>query len=163
MKQLIRWLSSYKNLILIISVLVWLLAWTLPWTRWLEAWPWIRLGISIFIFILPGFVLSISLVNEQLTLPAHITSGLAISTFIVGALGFLSRTIHLPFIFIKYTFMLFGLAGMFLMAKNSFPRKQFYYLKKNSITTLIILLLTMIVGFAIALRGGLELDDFSYM
>src|SRR4030095_2632477 len=104
-----------KNLIL-----VWVLFWILPWTLWIESWPWIRLGISILILIMPGFVLSLLLANKRLTLLAHFTSALAISTFIVGFLGLLSRIFHFPFTLIKITFMLFGLVCLWLLGKDSF-------------------------------------------
>ena len=143
--------------------LAWILAWALPWVLWIESFPWIRLGISVLILIIPGFMLSLLLVGRRLTIPAHITSGLAISIFTVGLFGLLGRKFHLPFTFIKITFMLFGLVCLLLSTRFSLSGKQFYKQKKNSITTVVILLFTMIIGFAITLKGGLELDDFSYM
>jgi len=116
-----------------------------------------------FIFIMPGFVLSLLLIDKRLTLPAHLTSGLAISVFIVGLLGLLGRKFHLPFTFIKIAFMLFGLVCLLLLVKYSFSGAQLYNQKKISITTMAALLFITLVGFAITLKHGLKLDDFSYL
>jgi hypothetical protein len=86
-----------KNIFLILALL-WIFLWIFLWAIWLEALPWIRLAISVILFIVPGMTISLFLAGKRLSLPSHFTSGLAFSLFLVGILGVFGRVFHLPFV-----------------------------------------------------------------
>jgi hypothetical protein len=114
-----------KNIFPILTLL-WIFLWILPWAVWLEALPWVRLGMSIILFTTPGILVSLFLAGKRFTLLGHFTSGLALSVFFVGSLGLIYRVFHLPFAFIKPVFTLTGLIGLLIFCKQSRSNHELY-------------------------------------
>lgn len=130
---------------------------------WLARFPWVQVAIGILIFALPGIAASIYLAGKRLTLISHCTSGIAISIFFVGALGFLGRVFHLPFAFIKPVFFVSGLLLFFAIKKQVTSRTQWYKPQRFSIITLSLLILAMAVPIAFTFLYRFQGDDFSYL
>jgi hypothetical protein len=151
-----------KN-IFALFMLVWLFLCFAPWTVWLESLPWIRLGISIIIFIVPGVTISLFLAGKKLSLSNHFTSGLAFSLFLVGILGVFGRVFHLPFAFIKPVFALTGLIGLLILGKYSRSEQQLYKQQSFSIITLVLLVFMMIFGILVMYQTRFQGDHFSYL
>ena len=154
--------KQYKYLL--VSMVLWGLLWLFPWTTWLSAFPWIRLIVSMVIFILPGMIVSLLLADNEFNLPTHFVNGVGFSIFIVGSLGLLGRVFNLPFSYIKPVFALIGLIGMFLLIRYARLGKQFYRIEKLSKLTIISVVVLIGLGVVISLTqntfGG---DDFHYL
>lgn len=143
--------------------LLWILVWMIPWTIWLASLPWIRLGISIIVFAVPGMGISLFLLDKRLSLLAHFTSGITISVLLVGSLGLLGRVFNLPFKYIVPVFVLIGLIVLIVLINRFSSARQLYKTKKFSFTTLVLLLFMFAVGVIRNIHSGFGGDDFSYL
>ncbi len=146
-----------------ILVMVWVLFWLLPWAIWLDTLPWLRCGISLFLFIIPGMILSLLLVGEQFTLLTHFISGLALSVFGVGALGFTGRIFHWPFQYVKILFALSGLIAVLFILRYSVSMRPLYKSSRLSGKTFILLLFMIVFGILANIPFRLSTDDFSFV
>ncbi len=146
-----------------IIAFLWLLLWIFPWTIWLEATPWIRLGLSIIIFATPGTALSLLLAGKRLTLLSHLTSGLAVSVLLVSVFGLLGRVLKLPFSFIKPAFIITGLIIFAVLIKQSHSEQQWFKPKKYSAITIVLFLGMAVFGILVAFGNKFSGDDFSYL
>ena len=153
-------LSKYKFLLL---MLVWLFLLFSPWAIWLESMPWVRLGISLIIYFVPGILISLFLMSKRLSLMSHFISGVALSVFLVGSLGFLGRVFHFPFEFIKPAFALIGLVALFILSRHVDSKKQLYRQKKISVVTVVLLLSMILFGAALSFLYKFGNDDFTYL
>jgi hypothetical protein len=157
-------MSRRFNQKIFLSLIVpWLLVWALPWTTWLDNLPWLRVGLAGLIFIAPGMAVSMLLLGNRLTLLSHVTSGLALSMFLVGSLGVLGRIAHVPFTFIKPIFFSAGLIVFLTLTFYSLSIKQSFKPKSYSPIPIVLLLLTIVLGSVIALTNRIESDGFSYL
>jgi hypothetical protein len=120
--------------------------WLTPWAISLDSLPWIRLGIGIIIFAVPGTIISIFLMGSRMTLLAHFTSGLAISVLFVGSLGLLGRVFNLPYEYIKPVFALTALILLVALNQRSRSERQLYKPKKFSFAPLALLLFMFAFG-----------------
>ena len=159
-KRVIGELSKYW---LLVFGLLWVLLWVLPWADWLHS-NWLCLGISIGIFIVPGMIISMLLMNNRLSLFGHISSGIAVSVFLISALGLLGRLLHYPFDLIKPLFLLVGLGGIVKLDQCYRFGKPLYKSDSYPILVLVLLLLIIVVGVVIVIVdvrfGG---DDQTYL
>ena len=156
------WSFIRKN-IFILLMLAWVFLLFSPWAVWLEFTSWIRLGISIIIFCTPGMLISLFLMSKRLSLMSHFTSGVALSVFLVGSLGFLGRVFHLPFEFIKPAFALVGLIALFAVSRHADSNKQLYRPKKFSAVTVVLLLSMILFGVVFSFLYRFGSDDFNYL
>lgn len=152
-----------KNTYPALLVPLWILLWVVPWAIWLNSFPWIRMGLSVIIFSIPGMAVSLFLLGKRFTLPAHFTSGLAISVLLISFLGLLGRTFNLPYGFIKPVFALTGLAALLLLTKQLYTERELYKRKKISLITLASLLSIVAFGIFINLQSRFGGDDLSYL
>ncbi len=125
--------------------------------------PWVQVAIGIAIFALPGIAASIYLAGNRLTFISHCTSGIAISIFFVGALGFLGRILHLPFAFIKPVFFVSGILLFFAIKKQVTSNIQWYKPQRFSTITLILLILALTIPIGFTFLYRVQGDDFSYL
>ena len=130
---------------------------------WLARLPWVQVAIGIVIFALPGIAASIYLAGKRLTFISHCTSGIAISIFFVGTLGFLGRVLHLPFAFIKPVFFVSGLLLFFAIKKQVTSDTEWYKPQRFSLITVILLILALAVPVAFTFLYRFQGDDFSYL
>jgi hypothetical protein len=140
-----------------------MLLWVAPWTSWLGPFPWVRMGLSILIFCVPGMIISLLLLGKKLTLLAHLTSGVAISVFLVGFLGMLGRTFNLPYAFIKPVFAVMGLAALFGLISRLRTDPELYKPKHFSLLASALLLFLFAFGILINLQSIFGGDDSSYL
>ena len=152
-----------QNRILILLGLLWILLWVAPWAIWLNSFPWVRMGLSILIFCVPGTIISLLLLGKRITLLAHLTSGVAISVFLVGFLGVLGRTFHLPYAFIKPVFALMGLAALFVLVSRLRTEPELYQPKHFSLLASASLLFLFAFGILINLQSIFGGDDPTYL
>jgi uncharacterized protein DUF6077 len=158
-----RFIDKFRETKLLVLPLLWILLWITPWASWLDSFPWIRVGISILIFSVPGMVISLLLLGKRITLSAHFISGLAISVLLVGSLGLFGRIVHLPFGFIRPVFALIGLITLFALIYYSRLEHQLYKPKRFSLLTLALLLCMLVLGIITNLQSRFGGDDFSYL
>jgi len=152
------------NMRIFLSLAVpWILFYYLPWTAWLHGLPWLRLGFAGLIFSAPGMSISLLLMGNRLALPSHLTSGLALSIFLVSSLGVMGRIVHLPFEFIKTTFFVAGLAAFLALALSIRWEQQVYKPGRLSIETILLFLLMSVLGVMISLTSAFGGDDFTYL
>ncbi len=151
--------KSFKNKLLLLP-LMWVLLWILPWAGWLNIFPWLRLGISLLLFVIPGLIVSMLLAGVRFSLSGHFSSGLAFSVFFVGVLGFTGRIFHWPFEYIKY---LFALSGLIALIKYSALNYPLYKPARVSGRNLILLLFMIIFGIITNFHSRFSVDDLSYL
>lgn len=155
-----RWLRS--NWLIAVAV-VWGAFWVLPWADWLEPLPWVRMGLAILLFSVPGMAASIALAGGRFTLAAHFTIGVALSIFLVGSLGLLGRILHLPFGYITPVFFLAGIASLLGISYRVRSGLVLYSPRKYSPLTLALFGVMVALGSLVALQHKFGIDDFSYL
>jgi hypothetical protein len=156
------WFFLRKNaFILLMSA--WLLLCLSPWAIWLESAPWVRMGISILLFVTPGVTISLLLAGRKLSLFSHFTSGLALSMLLVSVLGLFGRALQLPFSFIKPVFILIGLIGFATIIKQSRPEQQWFKPKRVSVITIFLFLGIAALGILVSFGNRFGGDDLSYL
>jgi hypothetical protein len=143
--------------------LLWTLLWVLPWVNWLDSLPWLRLGLAIFGFVVPGFFASLLLTGNRLDVLSHFISGLAISIFLVGLLGVLGRIAHFPFGYVKLAFVVTGLIVLATFAFHTRSGQQFFKPKHFLIKTLVSLFVIILFGALVALWDRIGLDERVYL
>jgi hypothetical protein len=148
---------------LLLLALLWILAWLLPWTAWLEAFPWVRVGLAILLFAVPGLASSIMLAGGRFTLAAHFSIGLGISVFLAGLLGFVGRIFQWPFDYICPVFAAAGLAGILGLFYCARAGMALYKPKKYPPLTVALVLLMAALGSLAALQHRFGIDDFTYL
>jgi len=155
-------MPGLRNRYLLLSIILWMLFWIVPWANWLDDLPWVRLGLSLLFFAIPGIVISMLLAGANFGLLRHFISGLALSVLIISILGILGRLLNLPFPFIKTAFALLGLVILVLLLRK--PERQFYKPKSSlSATSLFILLVLIVFGIVINLLSRTTGDDQTYL
>lgn len=90
-------------------LLGWLFLWFAPWSDWFETNLWIKVGIALGIFILPGAFLYLILSRDDATNLCFISLGFILSHLLMGILGTTGRIFHLPFSFVVDIYMGLGL------------------------------------------------------
>ena len=102
-----------------VLLLGWLLLWFCPWQSWIQAGIWIKVGISIIAFVVPGALLFWMLSTSQPNWCSTISFGFAISHLLIAALGTFGRFIHLPFRLATHLYMFSGLVLLILFSLRS--------------------------------------------
>src|SRR5215510_5645782 len=100
-----------RNLILwsLLLIVGWLILWFAPWQDWLSSFIWLRLGLALIIFIVPGFCIYGLVKSEASGWLNYLTFGFVISHLLIAALGTLGRFIHLSFDLLKNGLMAIAL------------------------------------------------------
>lgn len=106
---------------------VWVVAWFLPWGKVLSLGAsvyvmfmvdMVKLGLALGMFLLPGVLLFLWLQRGNGAVPhwsSALPVGFALSVTLIGFIGVLGRILGLPFLFVKSTFALIGLSGIFFL------------------------------------------------
>ncbi|MBT3322238.1 MAG: hypothetical protein HN392_08125 [Anaerolineae bacterium] len=112
-------LSSKKNIfgIIIISS-IWLFLWYWPWQVYLQSYIWIKLGLGLLFFIIPGGALYGILSKSSTVTLNHLIFGFVFSHFLIAFFGTGARIVHLSFASVK---LLFVLAGLIFMLQFLLP------------------------------------------
>ena len=144
----------------------WLLLWLLPWQVNLQNFPWLRLGIALGIFIIPGICLYGWLTPLPSRLPNYFTFGFVISHLILAVLGTAGRFFQVSFELIKNGMMAFSLLLLLLYA---IPRLReirwphFQDLKLPSILSFWPLALIIVLVGLMSIQRVLSDDDITYL
>ena len=153
----------FKKHWMLVLGLGWILLWVLPWATWVHS-NWLRLGIGMGMFIAPGMFISLLLVDKRLSLLGHFSSGVALSIFLIGSLGFLGRVFHYPFDFIKPVFALIGLGGILILDRRVRSGMQLYKPVNISIITFVLLIFILAVGvIKVLTEVRFSGDDLTYI
>lgn len=94
--------------------LLWSFLWFWPWQLGLQDFIWLRLGIALAIFIVPGLCIYGLLHHRQGHWTDHLTFGFVISHLIVASAGTIGRLVHVPFGLINDLMMVLGLTLLLL-------------------------------------------------
>lgn len=152
----------HKNKLALLP-LAWIVFWLLPWADWLETMPWLKMCISLFIYITPGMVISLLIARDRLSLPGHFSAGVAFSVFFVGALGLTGRIFHWPFEYVKILFAIIGLIGLLALIRYHASGRPLYKLTRFSGRNLTLLLFMVVFGVLANLPSQHSADDLSYL
>jgi hypothetical protein len=103
-------LPSKKKIFIYIFLfsLGWLFLWLFPWQAWLSTLIWLKVGISLTIFILPGAFTYLLLSKGYQEWWNTVTFGFVISHFLIAVLGTIGRFAHIPFNVVKHSFLFLG-------------------------------------------------------
>jgi hypothetical protein len=98
-----------RKIILYLSpILAWSFLCLAPWQAWLGGNLWIRLGIALFVLVVPGGLLYLLLAREQ-HFADFFLFGLVLSHLMLALLGTAARSFHFSFETIRSGFLLLGL------------------------------------------------------
>lgn len=151
-------ISGNKFLLLAFA---WIIIWVIPWADWL-VFKWLRLGVGVILFLVPGVVFSLLLAGDQFDLPFHLLVGFVISVFYVEVLGLIGRIFGLPFDYIKPIFVFTGIVEILLLQK--FKAHQLRFQSAGfSITHVFILIALITFSILLNLQSRFFGDDFSYL
>src|SRR3990172_2130949 len=89
--------------------LAWLFLWFVPWQTWIETKLWLKVGIALAIFIIPGACFYVLINRGAVANLRYITSGFILSHLLIALLGLTGRIFQFPFSYVKNTFMALGL------------------------------------------------------
>ncbi|MBI4762479.1 MAG: hypothetical protein ACOYYF_00245 [Chloroflexota bacterium] len=163
MPSLKRWKPSIW---VFLVVLVWLAGWYLPWQPILSPYIWLRLGIGLSLFIIPGICVYGLLAGQSTFTFSHITFGFVISHLIFALLGTAGRLLHLSFETIQF---LMALAGIILMLLYLPPAIQsginfrLKILQKSDLLTATLITLVSLAACLIIIQRVLTDDDLTYL
>lgn len=148
--------------ILLFAVL-WASLFFLPWQDWLEALPWIRLAITLTLFVVPGTAASMLIVDKAFSFLGHIFSGIAISILIIGIFGLLGRVFNYPFSYIKFLFVTIGILLLILLSIKEQNGTELNIPKAYSAVTIIPFLIVSTLAIVNSLSQRFVGDDFHYL
>jgi hypothetical protein len=160
---MLKSIHRFRENPLLLLPLLWILLWTIPWASWLDSLPWIRAGIGILIFSVPGTVISLLLMDKRLTLAAHFTSGLALSILLVSCLGLLGRIFGLPYAFVVPFFAVSGVIALIGLFNHSRSEHLLYKPQIISMVPLLLLLFMFLFSIITNLQSRFGGDDYSYL
>jgi hypothetical protein len=98
-----------QKISIILFTAVWLFLWLAPWQNWLKVNLWIKTGISMICFIIPGAIFYSLLKRDTGSILRTILFGFVFSHLLIALLGLTGRFFHFSFLLIRNIFMLLGL------------------------------------------------------
>ena len=98
----------------VLLTFAWSFLWFWPWQTALQNLIWLRLGIALLVFIVPGLAMYGLLTDRQGRWTDHLTFGFVISHLIIASAGTIGRLVHVSFDLIKDLMMLVGLLLLLL-------------------------------------------------
>ena len=166
-KHLGKRLTHWKLILWAVSITVfWMIFWFWSWQKYLESFIWLRIGVGLLLFILPGACLY-DLVSKRshLTL-SHITFGFAISHLVFALLGTFGRLLHLSFEAIKLLMALMGFILLIIFLLKKFPspiKVDVHALNINRILPILLLFFIACIACLIIIQRVLADDDLTYL
>ena len=146
--------------------IVWLLLWFIPWQSLSVLSMWLRLGIALIVFIVPGFCIYRLIQDAPSGWLNHLTFGFVISHLILAVFGTLGRFLHFPFDLLKHGMLVLSLL---LLLRYAIPRLTSFKLPRFEISTLRNILstwpLVLMIVFAglMTIQRVLSDDDLTYL
>ena len=158
---------SRKSLILaVLAAIGWLLFWYWPWQTYLQSFTWLKLGIGLILFVIPGACVYGLLTGRSDFTLSHITFGFVISHLLIAMLGTLGRVVHLSFEAVK---LLMVLTGLIFTLRYLLPKIQAGYkidlrsLKTKQILPILLLLLVSGMACLVVIQRVIGDDDLTYL
>ncbi len=161
-----RSISRKSLLWVLLTTTLWFSAWYLPWQVYLQSFIWVRLGVGLFLFIIPGICIYGLLTRRPEFTFSPITFGFVISHLTAALLGTLGRLIHLSFDAVKFLTILAGLLAIipFLLSGIRDGIKiKLQSLKIDRILPVFLLLLISGIACLIVIQRVLGDDDLTYL
>jgi len=158
--------SARSVIWILLAIVAWLFLWFVPWQNWLETNLWLKVGIALAIFIIPGACLYLLVNREAVVKLRCITSGFVLSHLLIALMGITGRIFQFPFIYVKNIFMALGLIFIvihFLTNRhnqNNFSSPRSLIARTSSYWPLAILMgLTMLM----TIQRVVTSDDLAYL
>jgi hypothetical protein len=163
LKNTYRWKLLFWTVLL---TLAWSFLWFWPWQPGLQGFIWLRLGVALLIFIVPGLSIYGLLTNRQGRWTDHLTFGFVISHLMIAATGTIGRLVHVSFGLIKDLMML---AGLILLLRYLLPIAskrisfQINRIRLGRIAPAWPLVLISVLISLIVIQRVLSSDDLTYL
>ena len=150
-----------------ISILaIWLLVWFAPWQAILCDLPWLKLGMTLAIFMIPGISLYGLLADRNSIWVNRITFGFVISHLLIALAGTMGRIFHVSFDLIRNLMMVLGIVLLLFTLYPTLSRglslrmgmttlKEFASLWPLGLVTILVIL--------IVIQREFSDDDLSYL
>lgn len=145
---------------------VWSFLWFWPWQLALQDFIWLRLGIALAIFILPGLSVYGLLNNRQGHWIDHLTFGFVISHLILALMGTTGRLAQVSFGLIKDLMMVLGIVLLLLYLLPIVSRGISIQVNRTSlkhIASASPLILIAVLTSLIVIQRVLSDDDLTYL
>jgi hypothetical protein len=160
--------AHWRKLILwtVLLTLVWSFLWFWPWQQGLQDFIWLRLGVALLIFIVPGLFIFGLLTDRQGRWTDYLTFGFVISHLIIASAGLAGRLIHVSFGVIKDLMMLVGLLLLLLYLLPIASRGISIQTNRTSlgrIASVWPLILILVLVSLIVIQRVLSNDDLTYL
>ena len=150
----------------VLLTLVWSFLWFWPWQPGLQDFIWLRLGVALLIFIVPGLSIYGLLTNRQGRWTDHLTFGFVISHLILAAAGTIGRLVHVSFGLIKDLMMLVGLILLLIYVLPIISKGisfQIHRIHLGHISSAWPLVLISVLVSLIVIQRVLSSDDLTYL
>lgn len=151
---------------ILLTASLWLAFWYLPWQASLNPYIWLRLGIGLILFIVPGMCAYGLLVDRSTFTFSHITFGFVISHLIFALFGAMGRFFHFSFETIK---LLMALTGTVLLVIYLLPimqngiRFQIKPIRKSDLLPAALVFAVLLAACLIVIQRVLTDDDLTYL
>lgn len=145
---------------------VWIFLWFWPWQLELQGSVWLRLGMALFIFIIPGLSVYGLLTSQQGHWGNYITFGFVISHLIVACAVTMGRVIHVSFDLVKDFTMTLGILLFLVYTIPIVSSGISFRVNRNSlkyIASACPLLLVSLLVSLIVIQRELSDDDLTYL
>jgi hypothetical protein len=150
----------------VLLTLVWSFLWFWPWQMELQEFIWVRLGIALFIFIVPGLAIYGLLMDRQGRWTDYLTFGFVISHLLIASAGTIGRLVHVSFGLIKDLMMLLGLLLLFLYLLPVVSKGISVQINRSSLRRIAsawpLILISVLVSL-IVIQRVLSNDDLTYL
>lgn len=116
----IRW-------VLFATLTIWLSLWVAPWQTPLEQLRWLRAGVSMLMFIVPGFCITQllrSAPGNHVDYAEAVAAGFGVSVGLVGSIGLFASLVHLSFHFVYCSMFVIGGVGLLALGLRQRPITQ---------------------------------------
>jgi hypothetical protein len=149
-----------------ILVITWCILWIYPWQPLLQNFIWLRLGIALVIFMVPGICLYGFFRASTSGWLNYLTFGFVISHLLWALAGIFGRFFHISFESIKNGMMAFSLAVLISFVLPRLKRFQFHrdwVAITRDLATCWPLVLTMILTGLMVTQRTISDDDLAYL
>jgi hypothetical protein len=146
--------------------MVWSFLWFWPWQSGLQDFIWLRLGVALLIFIIPGLSIYGLLMDRQGRWTEYLTFGFVISHLIIAVAGMAGRLLHVSFGLIKDSMMLVGLLALLFYLLPIVSREisiQIDWSSVGRIASAWPLILISVLASLIVIQRVLSNDDLTYL
>jgi len=158
-----KWIIVLLGMVI---VALWLLLWFAPWQAILDNFTWLKLGIALAVFLVPGISLYSLLADQDSSWANHITFGFVISHLLFALAGTAGRAIHLSFDLIKSLIMTLGIVLLLFCLYPTSSRGFFFGIDRTrlkSLTTFWTLGFVLVLVILIVIQREFSDDDLSYL